>query len=642
MAKGPQNTPLTPEEELSNRPLSNRPDEQHEGIGDSSAEHSGSGASGAANNQAEHLAGVHQGGHVAEPGVDKQATFGADDSSPKDKPEFVEENDLEIKSAEQTSSDNALLGKKSTAQNSEAQDDATAHAKSNRPESVRSEDALNQSNAGNATNVTASGESENDSAVGSNLNTIQNSDSESDSSASAVPAGDPPIPPTISVSDSQGPEAGFALNISVNPGERNGDLFVKLNGMPSGGSLSAGTDNGDGSWTVSVDNLAGLMFIPPIGITTHTLSAEVVNSDNTVLATSDNFDLDIERVSVSGTNKSDTLLGSNYSEEIYGLNGNDVIRGEGGDDIIEGGSGGDTIYSGTGTNTIDGGSGNDTLYIQSEDTTFQGGQGTDTVHIEHSSDVNLNMNDVGVERIHSSSGDDTITAAGSTANTRIYAGEGDDTLTGGSGIDRLYGEEGSDVLKGGSGADRLYGGKGSDTLYGGEGDDNILRGQGGSDTIYGEAGRDRLYGGLGDDTLYGGEGDDYLLRGDGGNDTLYGGSGRDTLRGGSGNDTLVGGVGNDTLRGDSGSDTFVFDLGDGSDRVVGGRSNNWTDTIQLSSGINPTANIEDWLDVSKKTTYTVDPDGNGLTFDKNDASGTITLTDGTEIDFSQIERIEWQ
>lgn len=52
-------------------------------------------------------------------------------------------------------------------------------------------------------------------------------------------------------------------------------------------------------------------------------------------------------------------------------------------------------------------------------------------------------------------------------------------------------------------------------------------------------------------------------------DFLMGGSGDDNLTGKAGADKLDGGKGHDVMDGGTGADVFMFDLGDGSDRIVG-------------------------------------------------------------------------
>ncbi len=116
----------------------------------------------------------------------------------------------------------------------------------------------------------------------------------------------------------------------------------------------------------------------------------------------------------------------------------------------------------------------------------------------------------------------------------------------------------NDTLTGTAGNDTQYGGAGDDTISGNAGDDVIWAGSG-NDLVYGGDGADTIRGGAGTDTLYGGNN----------NDTIYGGQGNDIIYGDAGNDIVIGGEGNDTLYGGAGADTFVFNLGDGTDTVMG-------------------------------------------------------------------------
>ena len=72
--------------------------------------------------------------------------------------------------------------------------------------------------------------------------------------------------PTLSVLDATGNEDGvIALSIDaalVNP--KAGDtLSIVISGVPAGTTLSAGIDNGDGSWTLTPGELIGLNITPP-------------------------------------------------------------------------------------------------------------------------------------------------------------------------------------------------------------------------------------------------------------------------------------------------------------------------------------------------------------------------------------------
>ncbi|MAN61015.1 MAG: hypothetical protein CMI60_03610, partial [Parvibaculum sp.] len=219
-----------------------------------------------------------------------------------------------------------------------------------------------------------------------------------------------------------------------------------------------------------------------------------------------------------------------------------------------------------------------------------------------------------------SSGNDTIVYNGPHGGNKLKGGEGDDILV----DDDTKGE-----LKGGDGNDTLYGRGGNDKVDGGDGDD----------ALYGGSGNDEMKGGKGDDTLYGGSGDD-KLEGKDGDDILFGGAGDDELKGGKGEDILFGGAGDDTMKGEDGSDLFIFETGNGdSDYIDGGSSSSWTDTIQLQANgggytdMDWTLNLDSGSSIESTNTSSYDL--------SEDASGTITFADGSEISFDNIERIEW-
>ena len=88
--------------------------------------------------------------------------------------------------------------------------------------------------------------------------------------------------------------------------------------------------------------------------------------------------------------------------------------------------------------------------------------------------------------------------------------------------------------------------------------------------ITGDTFSNALRGGVNADTISGGDGND-SLSGNDGNDQLLGGAGADTLIGGNGADTLIGGAGIDLLTGGAGSDRLVWQAGHtggGADQVT--------------------------------------------------------------------------
>jgi len=112
---------------------------------------------------------------------------------------------------------------------------------------------------------------------------------------------------------------------------------------------------------------------------------------------------------------------------------------------------------------------------------------------------------------------------------------------------------------------------------------------------------------------------------DGGNDTIDGGTGADTMYGGDGDDIIFVGDGDDAF-GDDGDDTFILtDYGEANSAITieggeGGETNG--DTLML----NGLAAYDDII-------FTNTDDANG------GLSGSVTLFDGTQLTFSNIENI---
>ncbi|MEQ9127509.1 MAG: Ig-like domain-containing protein, partial [Thalassospira sp.] len=69
--------------------------------------------------------------------------------------------------------------------------------------------------------------------------------------------------PTLDVTDASGSEdSAIALNIDAGLTDSSEVLTVTISGVPDGATLSAGTDNGDGTWTLGSDDLEGLTITP--------------------------------------------------------------------------------------------------------------------------------------------------------------------------------------------------------------------------------------------------------------------------------------------------------------------------------------------------------------------------------------------
>jgi Ca2+-binding RTX toxin-like protein len=217
------------------------------------------------------------------------------------------------------------------------------------------------------------------------------------------------------------------------------------------------------------------------------------------------------------------------------------------------------------------------------------------------------------------------------ANTASGGDAGGDGLYS---IENLIGSNYDDSLIGDSGANALFGGAGDDMLYGGAG----------SDLLSGDAGADVLDGGAGIDTasysasstgvsidLNTGSG----IGGDAEGDEL---TGIENLIGSDYDDSLTGDAGVNVLSGGDGSDTFNVGAGDGNDTIHGGTGASWTDTMVVESV--PGATPGSGWSVELSVGSVVESTANSATL-TDDSEGTLTLEDGTQIEFDGIEVINW-
>ena len=124
------------------------------------------------------------------------------------------------------------------------------------------------------------------------------------------------------------------------------------------------------------------------------------------------------------------------------------------------------------------------------------------------------------------------------------------------------------------------------------------------------------------DTILGGAGAD-VIYGEGGDDVIDGGAGADLIDGGAGDDTITVGAG-DTATGGDGDDVFILDPTE----ALGGPGSTITivGTETGEDGIGDSLNFSNLID-SGDITYTT-PE-----------SGTVTLSDGTVVNFSNIENV---
>jgi Ca2+-binding RTX toxin-like protein len=335
--------------------------------------------------------------------------------------------------------------------------------------------------------------------------------------------------------------AGLNIELSLPEGLDETTVAVVISNLPAGAKLSAGKDNGDGTWTLTAADLKGLeLSAPDAGEFTLKVVASVAGA--------------------SAATKFTVTLSGGSNDVIEGGSGSDVLNGQAGDDVIYGGAkptgapstkpaqpgDDDVIHGGAGNDKIYAGSGNDKVWGEADNDWISGGRGNDLLSGGDGNDV-----------INGNSGDDMF-----------WGDAGDDEIVGGSGNDSLWGGDGNDILRGGSGDDVFYSDGGADQILGGSGFDTLVLSSNPGDTYgfsvdlsAGIAGTDPID----FDTLSSIE----AVIGGYGNDTISGSTKDNLLVGGSGDDVLRGGAGSDTLTGGDGSDTFVF-LGKDVAKLSGG------------------------------------------------------------------------
>ena len=195
------------------------------------------------------------------------------------------------------------------------------------------------------------------------------------------------------VMNSGGDGMEYPLTITTALADTDGSesLSITIDGLPDGATLSAGTENQDGTWSLESGDLSGLTVTVPSGSEDFMLNVSATATDeggDTRTATQlvqvdtgdDGFD-----AGTTGTDSADTLTGSSGDDVISGEGGADDIDAGNGDDTVMGGAGDDIIDGGAGDDHVMGGDGDDLFIFGSGDGAdyFNGGDGwSDTVQLE--------------------------------------------------------------------------------------------------------------------------------------------------------------------------------------------------------------------------------------------------------------------
>ena len=116
----------------------------------------------------------------------------------------------------------------------------------------------------------------------------------------------------LETSAASGAEDGtaIALDIAASMPDGTGETIssIVISGVPDGATLSAGTDNGDGTYTVTADQLEGLTITPPLdsnedftlGVTATSTDGTVTTADVAVDVTAVGDAVDLETSAASG------------------------------------------------------------------------------------------------------------------------------------------------------------------------------------------------------------------------------------------------------------------------------------------------------------------------------------------------------
>ncbi len=501
--------------------------------------------------------------------------------------------------------------------------------------------------------------------------------------------------PNVTVSGASGAEdTAIALTIGSTLTDVDGSesQSIVISGVPSGAALSAGTNNGGGTWTLTAAQLLGLTITPPANsdadfnltiVATSTDGGDTASSSATVAVT------------VAASNDAPTtitLQGGSIAENsavgaaVGTVSAIDIDAGATlSYSLVDAAAGRFAVNAATGVITVASSAGLDYESATSHTVVVRA---TDEHGATYDQTLTLAVTDVVVETL-GGSGNDTLT--GSSGSNLLSGGAGDDVLNysvdgswSGGYVAYNAGSPGSagtgdtvalsgrilstDVFDGGSGIDTLALSSGNDVLFlddsfsarpgnlsaggrvigievinAGAVDDIVdltsptyaygdvtIDGGSGNDVLWASAGNDSLIGGAGNDTLDGGAG----------SDVLSGGAGNDRLIGGSGNDTLDGGAGNDVLTGGAGNDIFVFDYAaaHGSDEVSGGAGGSWIDVIDLQ-GVVGGSGAGDWT--LSFSSGSISSSSSGQLDLSADAAGVITFHDGSTVTFTGVERVTY-
>lgn len=182
-----------------------------------------------------------------------------------------------------------------------------------------------------------------------------------------------------------GASVNFPIATSLIDRDGSETLSVRVSGVPTGVSFTAGTNLGGGIWSFMETDLPGLQLNVPGSYATVTSG---IFMEVAVTSTEENGDLtatttttlrliaDYTTNSIATTETGPTN-GTGQSDFIQGGAGNNALNGGSGNDLINGGAGNDTIKGGSGNDVIFGGDGDDVINGEAGSDRISGGAGND-------------------------------------------------------------------------------------------------------------------------------------------------------------------------------------------------------------------------------------------------------------------------
>src|SRR5262245_14781342 len=214
-------------------------------------------------------------------------------------------------------------------------------------------------------------------------------------------------------SDARGSRVALEIDAHLDGATDPSAISITIHGVPADAELSAGVRNGDGSWSLTLDDLKGLSVEAPDGSDfTLTVIAKATDGSGLVGET--------ELQVTTGSSGDNVLSGGLGDDVIYGSEaGNDFIYGGGiptgvsRPDYVPKDSDNDVIHAGNGRVHVRGQAGNDEIWAGSGTGWYSGGKDDDTIHAG-----------AGSNEIHGNSGNDVLVTGG--GKGQLYGESGDD------------------------------------------------------------------------------------------------------------------------------------------------------------------------------------------------------------------------